>query len=245
MELSRAVRRITVPEAIGGASLRAFGAELERAAEDRDATVWILAGRPGTFCRGMDLGALSNGVGPADDGGPSAFADCLVRLCEAPRATIALVDGEALGGGLGLAAACDLVLATPRSTFGLPEGLFGLLPAMVMPVLLERLSPQKARLLALAGTRRDAAWAREHGLVDEIVADVAIETAFSRSARDMGRAAGAALELRGLVADASRRAPVDAIRRGVAITTELLADPKVRGVVRDFVENGVAPWEPR
>lgn len=236
------VHRIALPETLTTLSLEALRADLERAAGDAECPPWVVHGQAGVFCRGMDLGAMA-GAADAVPTGPRAFADCLARLRAAPRPTIALVDGAALGGGVGLAAACDVVLATPRSTFALPEALLGLLPAIIMPLLLERLAPQKARLFALAGASRDAAWALRAGLVDELVEPEDLERRAGRVARELSRAAPrAVVELRALVSEMTRLEPDAALARGVARTTAAVADPRLREAVRSFLEDGELPW---
>jgi enoyl-CoA hydratase/carnithine racemase len=141
---------------------------------------------------------------------------------------------------------CDVVLATPRSTFALPEALLGLLPAIVMPVLLERMTPQKARVFALLGASRDAAWASRYGLVDEVVDADDLERRAARVARELGRVGPRAVgELRGLVAEMARLEPDSALARGAARTTAAVADPAVRETVRRFLEDGELPWRPR
>lgn len=239
--------RIALPEALTLVSLDALASALDRAAADRDAGVWVLHGSaPGVFCRGMDLAGLSGVEGDLSRG-PRVFTACLERLGRADRPTIALIDGEVIGGGVGLAAACDLAVATPASTFALPEVLFGLLPAIVLPVLLERLSAQKARLLALAGTKRSAAWARENGLVDDVVEATQLDRYLSRASRDLSRSAPRAVAaLRGWVEEITElRSTSAALARGLAITAELVNDATVRETVRRFVEEGEPPWETR
>jgi enoyl-CoA hydratase/carnithine racemase len=238
-------RRIALPPTLGTDSLAALRADFERAAADPDAGPWILHGADGTFCRGMDLSGMSSSTDEAPPG-PRAFAECLALLRTAPRPTIALIDGAVLGGGVGVACACDVVLATPRSTFGLPEALLGVLPAIVMPLVLERLTPQRARLLALSGGSRDAAWALSAGLVDELAEPDAIERRAARVARDLGRVSPrSVLDLRGLVDEARLLPAREALERGVARTTAAVADPEIRENVRRFVEDGELPWSPR
>jgi enoyl-CoA hydratase/carnithine racemase len=239
--------RIALPEALSLASLDALASALDRALADRDAGVWVLHGSAaGVFCRGMDLAALAGLDGDASRG-PRVYAACLERLGKAERPTVALIDGEVIGGGVGLAAACDLAVATPASTFALPEALFGLLPAIVMPILLERLSAQKARLFALAGTKRSAAWARENGLVDDVVDAGQLDRYLSRASRDLSRSAPRAVAgLRAWVAEiAELRSTNAALARGLTITAELVNDAAVRETVRRFVDEGEPPWETR
>lgn len=229
--------RILVPAALSQETMAGLALQFERAASE-EARVWLLEGQGGVFCRGLDLAVMGQTPSTRD------FAACLTTLLEAPRPTVALVDGEALGGGVGLAAACDLVLATPRSTFGLPECLFGLMPAIIMPILLQRMSPQKARLLAMVGSSRSAEWALASGLVDELAPLDGLDRLARRWERDLARGQGVA-RLRSMINQAERLELAEGMARGVATTDELLAEARVQRRVRDFVEHGLAPWEPR
>jgi enoyl-CoA hydratase/carnithine racemase len=236
--------RIALPESLGRASLDALGDALEGAAADPAAGPWVLHGTlPGVFCRGMDFDSM---VKEGADASASLrrFAACLSRLRRAPRPTIAVVDGDALGGGVGIAAACDLVLASPGAAFSLPEALFGVLPGVVMPVLLERMSPQKARLLTLRGLRATAAWAKEQGLVDEIVPSAELESAVARASKELGRVAPPrVLGLRSWIAEAPHLESDLALAKGAGVTADLLRDPAVRERVRRYLEDGTPPWE--
>lgn len=139
-----------------------------------------IEGEAGAFCEGLDLGRLAD---RAEDWTATqlSYAAMLRALERAACPVAALVDGVALGGGLGLVAAADLVIATPRSTFGLPDVLVGLVPAIALPQLTSRLGVAKARLLALDGGAVDAPTALRIGLVDEIADD--LDVAVARHAR--------------------------------------------------------------
>jgi enoyl-CoA hydratase/carnithine racemase len=89
-------------------------------------------------------------------------------LLTAPRPTLAVIDGPALGAGLGLAAACDVVVASERSTFGLPEALYGLAPAIIRPALMTRLTIQQLNMLLFTCHSRSAQEARALGLTASI-----------------------------------------------------------------------------
>lgn len=239
------MRTVHVPETLTLASLEALDASLEEALADRDATVWVLVGGPHVFCRGMDLASAFSAQ--ADIAAAlRRFAGCLSRIRRSPRPTMAVVLGEALGGGVGLAAACDLVIASQDATFGLPEALFGLLPGAVMPVLLERMPPQKARLLALSGVTRRAEWAQAHGLVDEVVPSADLPRGIERSARELGRVWPRSVSaLRGWLCELTLLAPDAALARGAGVTAGLARDEAVREAVRAFIEEGAVPWEGR
>jgi polyketide biosynthesis enoyl-CoA hydratase PksH len=112
---------IAVPGRLDPASVAAMSAQLENL---DDAPAVILEGTPGLFCLGMtfDKASASGVAGSATlRRDLESFAALMSRILNAPRPTLAVVDGRAFGGGLGLAAACDCVLASPRATFSLPE----------------------------------------------------------------------------------------------------------------------------
>jgi methylglutaconyl-CoA hydratase len=86
---------------------------------------------------------------------------------------VARVHGAALGGGMGLCAVSDVVLATGDATFGFTEARLGILPAVIGPYAIAKIGESAARALFLTGTRFDAARAERIGLVHEVVADEA------------------------------------------------------------------------
>jgi polyketide biosynthesis enoyl-CoA hydratase PksH len=139
-----------------------------------------LEGADGVFCEGGALDPPS----PAELR-PEHFAALLRAIEEAPVVVLAVVDGPALGAGAGLAAAADVVIATPRARFGLPETVMGLVPAMVFPVLARRLGVARARRLALGAAPLTAEEALAQGLADEVDADG--EAAAARVRRRLAR----------------------------------------------------------
>jgi enoyl-CoA hydratase/carnithine racemase len=190
------------------------------------------------FCEGLDLSALAAG-----DVDPTAaigrFADLLDTMEAAPRPIIALVNGPARGGGVGLAAAADFVLAAPHATFGLPEAIFGLIPAMVFPVLARRVGHARARWLALSAVTLTAREAWRLGLVDEVADD--LETALRRHVHRLQR-----LDLRALgavksIAVAHVAAPADYRGYATARFQQLVASPETRERIRRFLA-GETPW---
>lgn len=127
--------------------------------------VLVLEGADGRFCLGMDF------AGEPTREGLAAFAAALRALLLCPVPTLAIVDGPAYGGGLGVAAACDVVLASERARFALPEALYGLAPAIIRPALLRRLTPGALAMMVTTCASRDVHDAHRLGLVDEIGTD--------------------------------------------------------------------------
>jgi methylglutaconyl-CoA hydratase len=126
-----------------------------------------------------------------------ALARMLKALHDLPLFTVALVDGPAMGGGAGLAAAADYAVATRRARFRFSEVRLGLIPATIAPYVVEAIGPRAARALFASAIPFDALEAQRYGLVNEVVEDEAgLEAA-------MGRLSGLAFEnAPGAVADA-------------------------------------------
>src|SRR6202034_925702 len=99
------------------------------------------------------------------------MARMLAHLHSLPMLTVALVEGGAFGGGAGLAAACDMSIATADARFAFSEVKLGLVPATVSPYVVAAIGARRARALFASGRTFDADAAREFGLVDEVVAD--------------------------------------------------------------------------
>ena len=157
-------------------------------AELEQARVVVIEGKPEMFCLGMDFATMSQPESSERKRRLAGFADVVRALLAIPIPTLAVIDGPALGGGLGLAAACDYVLATERSRFGLPEALYGLAPAIIRPALLTRLMPQQLRMLVATAHSRSVHQASSLGLVDEIVTVEQLAVAKSRAIRQLRRA---------------------------------------------------------
>jgi len=213
-------------------------AELEA---DSDASAVVLEGGGDAFCEGLDLSALAERDIEAT-AALGRFADLLDAIERTPRPVVALVDGAAMGGGVGLAAAADLVLAGPRATFGLPEALFGLIPAMVFPVLARRIGHARSRWLALSARTLTAEEAWRIGLVDEVADD--LEAALDRHARRLERLDPRAMAAIKRIA-ALHASTIAAYRESAAaLFHELLERPEARERIARFLE-GRTPWPDR
>ena len=158
----------------------AFDAELiaelhEAFADVGDARVVVLAGDGPSFCAGADVEwqrasiDLSFDENVEDARRLHAMMDA-VDSCPAPL--VARVQGFALGGGSGLVACADVVVAAPVATFGFTEVRLGIIPAVISPFVFAKIGAGAARRLFLTGERFDAETALRIGLVHEVVADL-------------------------------------------------------------------------
>lgn len=139
---------------------------LDEAERDPECRMVILHGSADHFCSGMDLAETATDA--AADSSGQMFFSLLRRFTETPRLVICAVTGRVSGGGVGLVAAADLVVAAPTAVFSLPEALWGLLPCCVLPFLIRRVGFQKAYSLTLTTQAVTAEQAHRFHLVDEV-----------------------------------------------------------------------------
>ena len=185
--------------ALGESMLRGLASEIERTETDESVRAFVLRGAGGVFCAGGDFATFKTLIAtPAADGEPDpiartnrAFGALLTRLADLPVPTLAAVNGAAAGGGTGLAAACDCVLAHSSATFATPEVSLGFPPAQIAPFIAARIGrPRAARFLCEA-QRISAGEALAIGLVDRIADD--LDAALLEHLQRLGRAEPAAL----------------------------------------------------
>jgi isohexenylglutaconyl-CoA hydratase len=186
--------------ALSDALVTAIGDTCERVTADLEARALVIHGAGGHFCAGADFGRflelMQSPAGHAED--PIAhynrqFGAMLERLTALPVPTIAVVTGVAMGGGCGLAAACDRVIAAEDATFAMPEVTLGVAPAQIAPFVVRRAGARRARWLMLSGARLKAPGARESGLADVVVPAASLRDALEADLRLLAAAEPAAL----------------------------------------------------
>lgn len=139
---------------------------------DASVRVVVLAGRGKSFSAGADLNwmkrAAQNGV---DENlrDARALADMLRTIAEMKKPTIARVHGAALGGGMGLASACDIAVASTQAVFATSEVRFGIIPSAISPYVIRAIGARQAYRYFQTAERIGAERAREIGLVHEAV----------------------------------------------------------------------------
>ncbi len=148
---------------------------LHALAANPDVRVIVLRGEGKSFCAGADLRWMQESVNyPPEQNYREAllFADLMhaIRLC--PKPVIARVHGAAYGGGVGIAAACDLACTLPSAKFCLAEVKLGLIPSIISPFCLERMGMTAYRRYALTAETFDGSEAKRIGLVCDCVPTV-------------------------------------------------------------------------
>jgi enoyl-CoA hydratase len=175
----------------------ALRAGLAAAREDPAVRAVVLTGAGDrAFCAGGDLRQMSQ---DEDDlqahQGRAGLAGLIRDLWELGKPTIARVQGYALAGGFGLAAACDFVVASDRASFGVPEAGVGLWPYMITVPLLQSMAPKDVLRLMLTGRRITAAEAARLGVVSDLVEHDQLDDAVTALADELSRVSPQAVAL--------------------------------------------------
>ena len=208
----------------------------------------VLQARGEVFCNGMDIEALRS-----PDIDHSALEDMVLRYAhllrlidKAPVPTVAMVRGTVRGGGVGIVAACDIVLATPTASFELSELLFGLIPANVIPQLLQRLSPYRIRYMALTAQPISAQDAQLYGLVDRVIEDAQLEKQLRQLCRQLLRIKpNMVVPLKQSLAESSWNNPKYHRIPAAKDLLALLKEPEFHEAITRFYEGESPTWYQR
>jgi methylglutaconyl-CoA hydratase len=140
---------------------------------DKNVRVIVLRGAGQSFSSGADLAWMQKmaGYSEAENLADAKRAqEMFAAMAECPKATIVRVHGAAIGGGAGLAAACDIAIAEKDAQFGFTEVRLGLAPAVIAPFVIQKIGLGAARALFITAERFNATEAHRLGLVHKVVA---------------------------------------------------------------------------
>ena len=160
------------------------------AAENGAVKLIVLDAVGKVFCAGVDIGEYT---GERAFSMVDAFHSACIAMVEAPQPVLVIVDGAAIGGGAELVAYGDLVIATPRVRFALPEITIGMLPPLASTMFPHIVGPKRALELILTGEAISAERARELGLVNRLVPEAQLQTAVNELIGKITAQSGAVL----------------------------------------------------
>ena len=240
------LNRPDVRNAIDEEVIQSLSSAATAAADDRSLRAIVLAGHGKAFCAGADVGWMAKAIAYSRQENLSDAED-LARLMERldtlPVPVIGRVQGSALGGGVGLAAVCDIVVAAENAVFGLTEVKLGILPAVVAPYVLRKVGVSAARELFLTGVRFSAARAKEVGLVHEVVPADVLDAAVSKRIAEVLTASPAGIaRAKALIREIAGAQPDHVI----GVTTNAIAAQRVseegQEGLRAFLEKRKPSW---
>jgi methylglutaconyl-CoA hydratase len=253
LDISLGVATITLnrPEnrnALSVELVNSLGAHLDQALDDPAVRVVVLTNVGNTFCAGADLKAAqaSGGASAAAGAGGRSFLEIFDQILDSPKPIIGRLAGHALAGGLGLAASCDISVASDQATFGFTEVRIGVAPAVISVVCLPKLRRADALELFLTGERVSAARAAEVGLITRAVAhddlDAAVADVVGKVVRGGPQALAASKQLIARIPEMSR---AEGFAWTGPLSASLFMSEEGQEGIGAFREKRDAAWVPR
>ena len=210
----------------------------------------VLAGEGGVFCAGADVEWMRAAVALSVDDNErdaAAMQAMFAAIEDCPVPVVARVAGAALGGGMGLCAVADIVVATADATFGFSETKLGIIPAVISTFVLPKIGASHARALFATGQRFDAERALRIGLVHEVVDDQpALDARIGELLDELGSAGPeAARAAKALVRDLPGLSAAEARAETVRRIARRRTSPEGQEGLTAFVEKRPPSWAKR
>lgn len=228
--------------------VEALSATARDAANDPTLRAIVLAGNGRAFCAGADLAWMAKAVAYTREENRRDAED-LARMLEmldsVPVPLIARVHGAALGGGAGLVAVCDMVVAADDAIFGFSETKLGILPAVISPYVVTKIGPSAARELFLTGARFSARRARRIGLVHTVVPESELDEAVDAYLSEVfSSGPGAIAAAKALIREVHGRNSADVIGLTTTRIAEQRVSPEGQEGMHSFLEKRKPYWVP-
>jgi methylglutaconyl-CoA hydratase len=238
--------RPEVRNAFNAATIEALERSFDDLAGDASVRAIVLSGEGKAFCGGADIAWMRASL---ERGWERNLEDAraMSRMFRAvdrsPKPTIAKIHGAALGGGAGLAAVCDVAIASDATIFGFTETKLGLIPAVISPFVLAKIGRSHARALTLTGERFGARRALAIGLVHEVVAAEGLDGAVARICHELESASPGAIAAAKALFAAVAESPYD---DSLELTAQAIAAQRTgadgQEGLRAFLERRPAAW---
>ena len=227
--------------------MREIGDAVEQVGHDANVRALVLRGSGGAFCAGGDLSAMSE-MPPVPAEGPDPlvapyryFGEVLERLNRLPKAVIAVVEGPAVGGGLGMVCCSDVVILHKSAKLGIPEPRSGFIPSQMIPFLVRRVGEGAARYLAVTGTVIDAEAAMEIGIGQFLSS--AVDRKLQEILKHIARMEPEALATaKGLVLGCATKSDREILDAASTELVRLLRRPQARAGMEAFLKKKLPPW---
>ena len=242
LTLDRPARKNAFDDAL----ITALHDQLDHLSRDQDLRALVLTGAGSAFSAGADLDWMRRAAdfGPAENRADARALEAMLSALDGfPRPTVARVNGAAIGGGVGLVAACDIAIASEHAVFAMSEVRLGLMPAVVAPLVRRAIGERACRRLFLSAERFDAVSAKALGLVHEVVADEALDGAVDAMLAALLQGGPEALKATKALLIELRRATADeSADRTTRAIAERRASAEGREGVAAFLEKRQPGW---
>ena len=233
--------------AFDGALVAALTETFHALGRDPGLRVVVLGAHGGVFCAGADLRwmrAMAGATPEENRTDARALAELLAALDSCPVPVVARVQGDCFGGGVGLLAACDVVVASEAARFCLSEARLGLVPATIGPYLVRAIGARAVRRYAVTAERFGAAEAHRLGLVHERCAPEALDAAVHAIVEAItGNGPAAVRGCKRLVGELAGRPITSELREETArLIADVRGGPEAREGMAAFLEGRAPSW---
>lgn len=213
---------------------------------DENIRIIVLTGKGKSFCAGADLNWMKSMVKYSmkkniEDS--ALLLDLFESIYSCPKPVIGRVNGHAFGGGLGLFAVCDIVIAVPDCKFAFSEVKLGIIPSVISTYVARKISLSNMRRLFLTGERFDSNYAKEIGLVDFVVPENELNKQVDKYAKILLSSGPKAItEVKKLVGTYEKMKITDYKKHTVEKISELRVSDEGQEGINSFLEKRKTNW---
>lgn len=240
------LNRPEVRNALNADTIRELTECFEELAEDESVRVIVLTGEGSVFCAGADISYMRDSAEFSYDENlkdARRLAAMFRAVDECPKPVVASVRGAAIGGGAGLVATADMVVADEGTKFAFSEVLLGIAPATIAPYVVRKTGYSQARALFLSGMRFDAAKAREVSLVHEVAPPEGLDGAVEKTVERLQRGGPVAqAAVKALLREIETAEPMDALAAMSAVISNLRTGEEGQEGLAAFLEKREPLW---
>ncbi len=228
------------------AELTAWAGSVREQAGRGDIRVAVIGGAGKVFCAGADVTWMAKALTYTEAENvrdATAMSQMFAAINALPLPVVGRIQGAALGGGAGLAAVCDIVVADEAALFGFTEVKLGILPAVISPFALAKIGRSAARELFLTGARFSAARAKEIGLVHAVVPAAQLDVAVDGYVQELLSGGPAAIAAaKALIPEVWGRSVAETMPVTAAAIATRRVSPEGQEGLKAFLEKRPAKW---
>ncbi len=255
LSIDQGVARLTLdrPEKRNALRREMIQAMLDRVrqiADDDSVRVLVLAATGDVFCAGMDLGQMQQRAADEDPAAEyqrdsEVYCELLTAIFQLDIPTIAVVQGAALAGGMGLVCACDIVILAETAFMMLPEPMRGITAAMVTPLLVHRTGPGPAGYMLLSNERIGSQTALRLGLAHDVVPPEQLESRVTKLVQSILAGSRSALAItKQHIGDCLPQPVVPLVRQSIEVSARARETDDAREGLQAFLEKRKPAWQP-
>jgi len=224
--------------------VESLGANLDASIADDEVRVIVLTNNGNTFCAGADLSAPTRIMDP--EGPKRTFVDVFETIIASPKPVVGRINGHCMGGGVGLAAVCDISIASTAAKFGFTEVRIGVAPAIISVVCLPKMSVADATELFLTGERVAASRAADVGLINRAVDPDELDTAIEQLVGSLVKGGPSALAAcKELIARVPQHDRAEAFEWTAKFSASLFRGEEAKDGIAAFKGRRPASWVPQ